>query len=343
MHIINHAGVCQLDGTTEREKPNIKQTLVSSYNSLLSPLMKAACMDNHPLTPKHPPNHHHPPKTTFTTTISTWLNQFTILFKRSLKERKHETFNSLRVFQVLAASLLAGTMWWHSDFHEVQDRLGLLFFISIFWGVFPSFNAVFAFPQERAIFMKERASGMYTLSSYFMARIVGDLPVELVLPTLFLAITYWMAGLKPDVIAFLLTLGVLLFYVLVSQGLGLFLGALIMDAKQASTVSTVTMLAFVLTGGYYVHKVPYCMAWIKYISTTFYCYRLLINVQYGQGEGILALLGCSSHHRSHNATCKFIEEDIKGQIHPAICISVLFLMLLGYRLLAYVSLRRIKG
>ncbi|KAM7507601.1 hypothetical protein LguiA_018054 [Lonicera macranthoides] len=337
-------GVCQLDGTTEREKPNIKQTLVSSYNNLLSPLVKAACMDNQPLTPKHPPNHQHrSPKTTITTTISTWLNQFTILFRRSLKERRHETFNSLRVFQVLAASLLAGTMWWHSDFRDVQDRLGLLFFISIFWGVFPSFNAVFAFPQERAIFMKERASGMYTLSSYFMARIVGDLPVELVLPTLFLAITYWMAGLKPDVIAFLLTLGVLLFYVLVSQGLGLFLGALIMDAKQASTVSTVTMLAFVLTGGYYVHKVPYCMAWIKYISTTFYCYRLLINVQYGQGEGISALLGCSSHHISHNATCKFIEEDIKGQIHPAICVSVLFLMLLGYRLLAYVSLRRIKG
>ncbi|RVX13150.1 ABC transporter G family member 25 [Vitis vinifera] len=221
--------------------------------------------------------------------LSTWFNQFSILLQRGLKERKHESFNSLRVFQVIAAALLAGLMWWHSDFLDIQDRLGLLFFIAIFWGVFPSFNSVFAFPQERAIFMKERASGMYTLSSYFMARIVGDMPMELILPMVFLTVAYWMAGLKPEVGAFLLTLVILLGYVLVSQGLGLALGAAIMDAKKASTMVTVTMLAFVLTGGFYVHKMPSCMTWIKYISTTFYSYRLLINVQYGEGKRISSL------------------------------------------------------
>ncbi|KAL6270014.1 hypothetical protein ACE6H2_026925 [Prunus campanulata] len=34
------------------------------------------------------------------------------------------------------------------------------------------------------------------LSSYFISRIVVDLPVELVLPTLFVIITYWMAWLE---------------------------------------------------------------------------------------------------------------------------------------------------
>ncbi|KAL0314188.1 UNVERIFIED_CONTAM: ABC transporter G family member 25 [Sesamum angustifolium] len=277
-----------------------------------------------------------------TSYFSTWFNQFSILIQRNLKEKKHETFNSLRVFQVIAASLLAGFMWWHSEYRDVQDRLGLLFFISIFWGVFPSFNAVFTFPQERAIFMKERASGMYTLSSYFMARITGDLPMELVLPTLFLSITYWMTGLKPELSAFVLTLIVVLGYVLVSQGLGLALGALIMDAKQASTVVTVTMLAFVLTGGYYVHKVPSFMSWIKYVSTTFYSYRLLIDVQYGEGEGISSLLGCSSGGRDR-ATCKFIDEDIRGQIHPAMSVGIMLIMFVGYRLLAYIALRRIRA
>ncbi|KAK9271257.1 hypothetical protein L1049_026847 [Liquidambar formosana] len=273
--------------------------------------------------------------------LSTWFNQFTILLQRSLKERKHESFNTLRVLQVLAAALLAGSMWWHSDIRDIQDRLGLLFFISIFWGVFPSFNSVFAFPQERAIFMKERASGMYTLSSYFMARIVGDLPMELILPSVFLTVAYWMTGLKPELGAFLLTLAILLGYVLVSQGLGLALGAAIMDAKQASTVVTVTMLAFVLTGGFYVHKVPSCMAWIKYVSTTFYSYRLLIDVQYAEGKMISSMLGC--YHGSNNASCKFVEEDIGGQIGPAVSVGILFVMFVGYRLLAYLALRRIKA
>lgn len=342
------AGVCQLGVTGERDKPNIKQTLVSSYNTLLAPTVKAACLDAATISTKdtefsgsHCSSKEH--RCSSRMSFSAWFNEFSILLQRSLKERKHESFNTLRVFQVIAAAILAGLMWWHSDYRDIQDRLGLLFFISIFWGVFPSFNSVFAFPQERAIFMKERASGMYTLSSFFMARIVGDLPMELILPTIFLSFTYWMAGLRPALGAFLLTLLVLLGYVLVSQGLGLFLGAAIMDAKQASTVVTITMLAFVLTGGFYVHKVPTCMVWIKYISTTFYSYRLLINIQYGCGKRISSLLGCSHEHGRNRASCKFIEEDIGGQISPAVSVGVLLLMFVGYRLLAYIALRRIKA
>ncbi|WOG81919.1 hypothetical protein DCAR_0101075 [Daucus carota subsp. sativus] len=341
-------GVCQLEGATETDKPNVKQVLVSSYNNLVAPRVKALCMEATNLIPTETKIQstgvtQNPNRNACSTCISTWFNQFGILMQRSLKERKHETLNSLRVFQVLAASLLAGSMWWHSDYHDVQDRLGLLFVISIFWGVFPSFNAVFVFPQERAIFIKERASGMYTLSSYFMAHIVGDLPMELILPTMFIAITYWMTGLKPEVGAFLLTVLVLLGYVLVSQGLGLAFGAIIMDAKRASTIVTVTMLAFVLTGGYYVHKVPSCLAWIKYLSTTFYSYRLLINVQYGQGNEIASLLGCSHGHRFNRASCKFIEEDIGNQIHPGMSIMIMFFMFIMYRMIAYFALRRITS
>lgn len=348
-----NAGVWQVDGVSEKDRPNVKQKLVSSYNSILAPKVKAACMEATTTTlvvssPSHvssSPNANNNEDRSFVFS-SIWFNHFSVLLHRGLKERRHETFNSLRVFQVLAAALLAGAMWWHSDYTDVQDRLGLLFFISIFWGVFPSFNAAFAFPQERAIFVKERASGMYTLSSYFVARVVGDLPMELILPTLFITILYWMAGMKPDILAFLFTLVVVLGYVVVSQGLGLFLGALIMDAKQASTVATVTMLAFVLTGGFYVHKVPPCLAWIKYISTTFYSYRLLIDVQYGEGEEISSLLGCS--HRQSNSSppaagCKFIRDDIQGQIHPATSVAILVVMFLGYRLVAYLALRRIKA
>ncbi|KAM7253061.1 hypothetical protein ACFE04_008659 [Oxalis oulophora] len=336
-------GVCQVDGSSEIEKPSIKQTLCASYNAILAPKVKAACMENNNtnvMNVDHSTAEYKRQSNKNATT--TWFNQFTILLLRSLKERRHESFNSLRIFQVITAALLAGLMWWHSDYRDIQDRLGLFFFIAIFWGVFPSFNAVFAFPQERSIFLKEKASGMYTLSPYFMARITGDLPMELILPAIFLIVTYWMAGLKPDLIAFLLTMLVVLGYVLVSQGLGLALGAFIMDAKQASTLVTVMMLAFVLTGGFYVHKVPVSMAWIKYVSTTYYCYKLLINVQYGRGEKIESLLRCS-HDGNHRASCKFIEEDVQGQISPAMSVAILVIMFFGYRLLAYLALRRIKA
>ncbi|KAK4387259.1 ABC transporter G family member 25 [Sesamum angolense] len=70
------------------------------------------------------------------------------------------------------------------------------------------------------------------------------------------------------------------------------LGALIMDAKKASTVVTVTMLAFVLTG---LSSIFHVMD--KVCFTTFYTYRLLIKVQYGR-KSVSSLLGCSSSSSS---------------------------------------------
>ncbi|KAH9625953.1 hypothetical protein KSS87_020373 [Heliosperma pusillum] len=344
-------GVCHLpDGVSERDKPNIKQTLISEYNNVLAPSVKALCLNNNNNNSNGTPNNSKDtfirnqiktPKQTLKTGFFNWLNEFSILFQRSLKERRHESFNYLRVSQVLAAALLAGTMWWHSDFRDVQDRLGLLYFISIFWGVFPSFNAVFAFPQDRSIFTKERASGMYSLSSYFMARITGDLPMELILPIIFVTLVYWMTALRPEIWAFILTLVVVISYVLVAQGIGLALGAIIMDAKRASTVVTIIMLGCVLTGGFYVHQLPGCLAWIKYASVTFYSYRLLIDVQYGNGEKISGFFGCDSH-KFNVAQCKFIEQDIEGQVAPIASIGIMVILFIGFRLLAYLALRHMK-
>ena len=155
---MNPSGVCHVDGQSEKDRPNIKQNLIHSYNTILGPKVTAACMDstNVPSRNTHPLRSNSSKEFRRNDRVSffDWFYQFRILLQRSLKERKHESFNTLRVCQVIAAALLAGLMWWHSDYRNIQDRLGLLFFISIFWGVFPSFNSVFAFPQERTIFMK---------------------------------------------------------------------------------------------------------------------------------------------------------------------------------------------
>jgi len=85
-------------------------------------------------------------------------------------------------------------------------QAGLLFFIAVFWGFFPVFTAIFTFPQERAMLSKERAADMYRLSAYFLARTTSDLPLDLILPVLFLLVVYFMAGLKLSVAPFFLTI-----------------------------------------------------------------------------------------------------------------------------------------
>lgn len=215
-------------------------------------------------------------------------------------------------------------------------QIGLLFFQAGFWGFFPLFEAIFTFPEERMMLKKERSSGMYRLSSYFISRTVVDLPMELVLPTVFVTITYWMAGLKPTAGHFLHTLSVLLYSVLVSQGLGLAIGALVMDQKSATTLGSVIMLTFLLAGGYYVQNVPPFIAWIKYISLSQYTYKLLIGSQYKPGDTYPCPRAGGSCSVGEYPAIKKV--GLNGQ---AIGVVALALMLVGYRLIAYIALMRI--
>uniref|UniRef100_A0A6N2MJJ0 ABC transporter domain-containing protein n=1 Tax=Salix viminalis TaxID=40686 RepID=A0A6N2MJJ0_SALVM len=210
-------------------------------------------------------------------------------------------------------------------------------FFSVFWGFYPLYNAVFTFPQERRMLVKERASGMYHLSSYFLARTFGDLPLELALPTAFVFIIYWMGGLKADPITFILSLLVVLYSVLVSQSLGLAIGAILMDVKQATTLASVTTLVFLIAGGYYVQQIPPFIVWLKYLSYSYYCYKLLLGVQYNEDDHYECSKG--------GGLCRvgdFPAVKSMGLDHLWVDVAIMALMLVGYRIVAYLALHRVQ-
>lgn len=310
-----------------------KQFLISSYKKNLYPALKAEIQQSHkdPAVLSSPRTSSRGSRNYEWTT--SWWEQFKVLLQRGLKERKHESFSGLRIFQVLSVAILSGLCWWHSKTSHLQDQVGLLFFFSIFWGFFPLFNAIFAFPLERPMLRKERSSGMYRLSSYYFARTAGDLPMELVLPTVFVTVAYWMGGLKPSLVTYGLTLFIVLYNVLVSQGLGLALGAILMDVKQGTTLASVTMLVFLLVGGYYIQHIPGFIAWLKYISFSHYCYKLLLGVQYSVNEVYECDFGMHCRVIDYPAI-KFVGlDDLWSDV------AALGVMLVGYRVLAYVALR----
>ncbi|XP_027350659.1 ABC transporter G family member 22 isoform X2 [Abrus precatorius] len=152
---------------------------------------------------------------------ASWFEQFSILFSRGFKERRHDYFSWLRITQVLSTAVILGLLWWQSDANNpkgLQDQAGLLFFIAVFWGFFPVFTAIFTFPQERAMLTKERATDMYRLSAYFVARTTSDLPLDLVLPVLFLLVVYFMAGLRLSAGPFFLSILTVFLCIVAAQG-----------------------------------------------------------------------------------------------------------------------------
>ncbi|XP_051152388.1 ABC transporter G family member 22 isoform X2 [Andrographis paniculata] len=253
-----------------------------------------------------------------------WFEQYAILFWRGLKERRHDYFSWLRITQVVATATILGLLWWQSGSNnptELQDQAGLLFFISVFWGFFPVFTSIFTFPQERAMISKERAADMYRLSAYFVARTTSDLPLDLILPVLFLLVVYFMAGLRMRFSSFILTQATVFLCIIAAQGLGLVIGATLMDLKKATTLASVMVMTFMLAGGFFVKNVPVFISWLRYLSFNYHTYKLLLKVQY--------------EHISHSINGVRIDSGYKE-------VGVLAAMVVGYRVLAYLSLRRMN-
>ncbi|KAG8386288.1 hypothetical protein BUALT_Bualt03G0133500 [Buddleja alternifolia] len=320
-------GVMSPDDSLE-DQIAVKQTLVSAYKTDLSLIVKSELgIDNQVFESTQDKQ--------FKRWTTTWWGQFSVLFRRGLKERKHETFSGLKIAQVLIVGLLSGLLWWQSDTSNLQDQVGFFFFTSGFWGFFPLFEAIFTFPQERMMLAKERSSGMYRLSSFFMALTLGDLPTVLVLPTIYFIITYWMAGLKATTSAFLSGLFVNLYNVLCSQGLGLAIGAVVMDQKSATVLGSVIVLVFQLASGYYVQNVPKFIGWIKYISINQYAFKLLLGTQYKAGE----TYPCGTDNICLIEDFPSIRAaGLDGQLVSVIAMAI---MLVGYRFIAYLALMRI--
>ena len=51
-----------------------------------------------------------------------------VLLRRGLKERKHESYAGLRIFQVMSVAILSGLLWWHASISNIQDQVYIYIF-----------------------------------------------------------------------------------------------------------------------------------------------------------------------------------------------------------------------
>lgn len=108
--VASYTDVCDNQAT-------VKQSLVSAYKSNLADKLKAEVHEND--------NHLQDGESDkqFAGWATTWWQQFAVLFRRGVKERRHESFSSLKIGQILIVALLAGLLWWQSDTSHLQDQV----------------------------------------------------------------------------------------------------------------------------------------------------------------------------------------------------------------------------
>lgn len=267
-----------------------------------------------------------------------WLEQFTVLSRRTFRERAADYLDKMRLAQSVGVALLLGLLWWKSQTSneaQLRDQVGLIFYICIFWTSSSLFGSVYVFPFEKLYLVKERKADMYRLSAYYASSTVCDAVPHVVYPVLFTAILYFMADLRRTVPCFCLTLLATLLIVLTSQGTGELLGAAILSVKRAGVMASLVLMLFLLTGGYYVQHIPKFIRWLKYVSFMHYGFNLLLKAQY---HGHLTY-NCGSRGGCQRlqSSPSFGTVDLDGGMRE---VWILLAMAVAYRLLAYLCLRK---
>ena len=228
---------------------------------------------------------------------TTWWQQYSILTHRALKNSRSAIFTPLNLIKSLALGLVSGLLWYQLDYTEanVYNIQSYYFFTMTFWVFDSMFMALMAFPAERDVILKERASGSYRLSSYFMAKTTADAPTRILLPFLYMFVSYWMAGIDNSFKVFIGTVGCTLLSVMAGEAIGLVIGAGMYDMQQALTTMTIFALFLMLVGGFFVQDPPVFIAWGKYISPFKYAFDSSVQLVFHRplpcdGSGALASL-----------------------------------------------------
>ena len=123
---------------------------------------------------------------------------------------------------------------------------------------------------------------MYRTDTYFFAKLLVEAPIIFAEFFIGFSIVYWMAYINPDVMKYLIALGIILLTVQVTSGLGYFLSCASPNVDFALGICPLLIIPALLFGEFYLKTnsvVPW-LAWIQYISWFKYGYSALVINQW---------------------------------------------------------------
>jgi len=219
--------------------------------------------------------------------LSTWYDQALVLSKRTLLHivRNPYLLRAQYILYIILGVLIGG-IFWHvqNNLQGVQDRAGSLFFIIALIS-FSSLSSVDTFFQDRAIFVRERANGMYRTTSYFIAKALCDIIPMRILPPLILgSIIYYMIGYQIGWKHVLIFEGILVLVSLVSATMALAISSVTPSVGLGNLIHILMLLFSLLFGGFLVNKssMPPWIGWLKWASFLNFAFEvLLVNELHG--------------------------------------------------------------
>jgi len=197
------------------------------------------------------------------------VRNFKLLCWRAFTEQMREVPTLvIKVTITIMVALIIGGIFQNLSYDQasVGNRVGLLFVISINQG----FNAVSGvlnvFPKEKVIVNRERAANAYDTLSYFVAKYLVELPINIMPCVIFGSIVYWMVGLNPDRFGYFIL--ILMLEAVTAVSLGLAVSAAAPNIELAQALGPLPIILSLIFGGFFINlaSLPLLAEFLPYIS-----------------------------------------------------------------------------
>ena len=147
------------------------------------------------------------------------------------------------------------------------------------------------FGNQRAAVLREQENGMYHTLPYFLAKVMCDVPLKVVAPSLFGSIAYWTVGFQPSAHKFALAIATLVLLAHAGTAIGLFLACLFPEIAVALAVAPLVILPLMMFSGFFLNpeSTPIFLKWVEWLSPMKYAFSAMARLEFAGLE-----LACSS-------------------------------------------------
>ncbi|XP_014831437.1 PREDICTED: ATP-binding cassette sub-family G member 8 [Poecilia mexicana] len=271
------------------------------------------------------------------------LQQFTTLIRRHMYNDFRDLVSLLvRGFEALLMSLLVGCLYYGAGEERlnIQDTVALLYMIGALTPFAVVLDVIAKCHTERAMLYHELEDGMYSVTSYFFAKVLGELPEHCVFTLVYGLPIYWLAGLNQAPDRFLLFFLLVWLMVYGSRAMALFVAAALPTLQTSAFMGNALFTVFYLTGGFVIslENMWLVASWLSYASFMRWGFDGMLQVQF-RGNKYPVTIG----NFTFNIDGIDVVEAMKLNQYPLFsCYLVLVAVCFGFMVLYYVCLKFIK-
>ncbi|KAM9364979.1 ATP-binding cassette sub-family G member 8 [Pholidichthys leucotaenia] len=271
------------------------------------------------------------------------LQQFTILVKRHMYNDFRDLVTLLvHGFEALLMSLLVGFLYYGAGEERlsIQDTVSLLYMIGALTPFAVVLDVIAKCHSERAMLFHELEDGMYSVTSYFFAKVLGELPEHCVFTLVYALPIYWLAGLNEAPDRFLLNFLIVWLMVYSSRAMALFVAASLPTLQTSAFMGNSLFTVFYLTGGYVIslENMWLVASWLSHASFMRWGFEGMLQVQFKGNKYPVTI-----ENFTFNVDGIHVVEAIgMNQYALYSCYLVLLGVCLGFMVLYFLSLKFIK-